>query len=124
MVSNGKNGVYNLQDSDGGLRGAVRTRRGMQHLQRDVEAGKPGAIAKAQAHADAVLAAVDAGEIKLGSRAHLRAIALMTAIGSATARNAVDLDKMERLEHGDATDRVESREVTVTVPKVGRLSDD
>lgn len=124
MVSNGKNGAYNSQESGGGFRGTptrTRTRLGMKLIQRQVEAleSTPQDMAEALAHAKDL-----ANNKNTNERTRVRAIELVASICRAAAAMGVDLDKMERLESEDATERVESREVTVRVPKVGRISDE
>ncbi|TPV94852.1 MAG: hypothetical protein B7733_13020 [Myxococcales bacterium FL481] len=109
------------QDHGGGTGGryATRTRKGMAMLQRMVEAGgmAPEDLQRAKAFAQSIIELENASV-----RDKLRANELVMAISKHTAAMGIELERLERLDAGEATERVEQH--TVTVPKVARLDDE
>ena len=120
MVSDAKNGHYNSQNGTGAKGGGTpRMRRGMQLLAKTIEAGN---MTPDELIANLRWAQRLKNDKSIAERVRMRAGELEAKIQLALLSAAVDLDKMERLESEDATERVETFDVRV--PRVSRLGGD
>jgi hypothetical protein len=96
-----------------GVRSALNTTRELAEKGRLAVAQIPQAIRMA--------AEIASGEGT--QRDRLSAMKLLATLAKISSEAELELDRIGRLDRGEATERTETREFVVTVPRVGRLSD-